>query len=272
MTDRDYDPERAADPFNFYVTEVAYVIERTPNPAWRLRHFSNSQSHILVLALAGAAHYEIAGTAHRIERGHLAFMPAGTEHTAESDRRAPWHFLSVAFQLGGRGADEETLRTLPSVLADVSPEVPRVFREMHAAWVSRQPGHHLQVRALTGWAMHQVVRAAVDAKTPQPYTGRIAAITRTIRENVTTTYSVNELAALAGLSPSHFRLVFKRVTGLTVTTYQQRVKIAKATEYLASGEYNVTETARLAGFSDVYYFSRTFKRITGYNPSILSRR
>lgn len=271
MTDRDYDPERAADPFNMYVTDVVYVIERTPNPTWRLRHYSNSQSHILVLALAGAAHYEIAGTAHRVERGHLAFMPAGTEHTAMSDHRTPWHFLSVAFQLGGRSANVETLQALPSVLTDVSPEAPRIFRDMHAAWVGRQPGHHLQVRALTGWAMHQVVRAAVEAAAPQPSAGRIAAITRTIREDVTRTYSVDELAALAGLSPSHFRLIFKRVTGLTVTTYQQRVKIAKATEYLVSGEYNVTETARLTGFSDVYYFSRSFKRITGTNPSVVSR-
>jgi AraC-like DNA-binding protein len=39
------------------------------------------------------------------------------------------------------------------------------------------------------------------------------AITRTIQDNFWKTYTIDELAGMARLSPSHFRYTFKRVTG-----------------------------------------------------------
>jgi two-component system response regulator YesN len=38
-------------------------------------------------------------------------------------------------------------------------------------------------------------------------------------------------------------------------------------ELLLTGEYSVSEVAGLAGFNDISYFSREFKRATGVSPS-----
>lgn len=262
-----------SDPFDVTVTEIEFVIDRPPDPAWRIRDFVNERSHLIAVALTGRAHYKIAGTPYHIREGNLIFMPVGTEHTASSDTRAPWHFMSVAFDTAARsGGAAEALRRLPSVTERMPPEVPSAFRDMYAAWIAREPGYLLRIRAHVARILSHVVREHSLPALLQPHTVRISAITRLLVEDYARTYSVDELAERAGLSPSHFRLVFRRVTGMTVTAYQQRVKIAKATEFLVSGEYNVTQTASLTGFSDVYYFSRTFKRITGANPSTLSRR
>ncbi len=143
---------------------------------------------------------------------------------------------------------------------------------MYAAWAGHEPGTISECAAsspgcCTRWCGRRGWRNPLSQ-----YASRIAGITKDDSREHHDTYSVEELASLAGLSPSHFRLIFKRVTGLTVTAYQQHAKVAKAVEYLVSGEYNVTETAGMTtGFSDVYYFSRTFKKITGRNPSVLSR-
>jgi len=99
----------------------------------------------------------------------------------------------------------------------------------------------------------------------------MAAITETLLEHYDRTYSVDELAKRADLSPSHFRTMFKQATGMTATSYQQHLKISKATEFLSSGEYNVTEAARATGFRDVYYFSHLYKKLTGSNPSDVAR-
>jgi AraC-like DNA-binding protein len=46
-----------------------------------------------------------------------------------------------------------------------------------------------------------------------------------------------------------------------------RIEIAK--NMLYSGEYSVSQVAEQCGFSDIYYFSKAFKKAVGVNPSIL---
>lgn len=67
-------------------------------------------------------------------------------------------------------------------------------------------------------------------------------------------------------SPSTFRRLFRAYTGMSPLQYVNHLRIRKATSMLQSGMYTVTETAALLGFSDVYYFSRYYKKCTGHSP------
>jgi AraC-like DNA-binding protein len=145
------------------------------------------------------------------------------------------------------------------------------FTELQTIWADRQPGYITQARAVVTTIVHRIIAAHSAPQLRSPHARRIAKVLEMILANWQETYSVNDLADVAGLSPSHFRVMFKQMTGHTVTAYQQRVKIEKATELLLSGEYNVTQTAMRTGFRDVYYFSRLYKKVTGRNPSDLAR-
>lgn len=254
------------------VTEIDYVIDRPPNPGWRIADFVNSRSHILAYAVSGRAFYRIAGVAHSIRTGALIFMPKGVDHTAASDPGDPWHFMSVAFDLSGGADDLAALTELPAVSYDVPQDLSGIFHGMYASWSARSPGFQLNIRGQTSIVLNQIIHEHLLPELRRPHTRRISEITAMLRENFAHTYSVDELADGCGLSPSHFRLTFKEVTGMTATAYQQHVKITKAIEFLTSGEFNVTETARLSGFRDVYYFSRLFKKVTGTPPSALTKR
>lgn len=260
------------DAFDVTVTDIEYVIDREPNPAWRIQNFVNARSNILAYALSGRAHYQIDGDPYAITRGALIFMPRTMVHTASSDPEQPWHFLSVAFDLHPDGADSlEPLWELPTVSYGLALELGGMFRDMYAAWTQKTPGYQVKIRGLVSTILYEVINEHSLPARQDPHARRIAAVTKMLRENYASSYSVEELAAQVGLSPSHFRLMFKRVTGMTATAYQQNLKITKAIEFLASGEYNVTETARRTGFRDVYYFSRLFRKLTGSNPSAISK-
>ncbi|MGC4945643.1 helix-turn-helix domain-containing protein [Streptomyces sp. DT224] len=247
------------------------MLIRQTTADWRISNHANTQSHIMVYAVSGKADYEIAGQAYRIRPGALILMPRGTPHTASSDQEDPWHFMSVAFRVTTTDRDPDALLgTLPVMSTDLSGGVATSFAQLHTAWASREPGYLLQMRGLTSAVLFRVIQNHRRTTTEAPHTRRISAITQLLTDNFATTYSVQQLAALSGFSPSHFRTVFKKVTGLSATAYQQHVKIAKATEFLSSGEFNVTETARLTGFRDVHYFSRLYKQMTGISPSHLS--
>ncbi|MEV0849627.1 AraC family transcriptional regulator [Streptomyces sp. NPDC049954] len=258
------------DPFDCAVSDIDYVLIRQTGPNWRITNHANTQSHIMVYAVSGKADYEIAGQAYRIRPGALILMPRGTVHTASSDQEDPWHFMSVAFRVTAAGQDPDALLgTLPVVSTDLSGGVTTSFAQLHTAWTSREPGSSLQMRGLTSAVLFRVIQKHGQSTLEAPHARRISAIIQLLADNYATTYTVQQLAALSGFSPSHFRTTFKKVTGVSATAYQQNVKIAKATEFLRSGEFNVTETARLTGFRDVHYFSRLYKKMTGTSPSHL---
>lgn len=45
------------------------------------------------------------------------------------------------------------------------------------------------------------------------------------------------------------------------------LKVEKAQQLLLSGKVNVTEAARMAGFSSIHVLSKTFKNYLGISPS-----
>lgn len=59
---------------------------------------------------------------------------------------------------------------------------------------------------------------------------------------------------------------FRKEYGLTVMEYVQKKRMAQAEKLLRETDQSIKEIALLAGFSDVEYFSRCFKKIHGCPP------
>lgn len=74
--------------------------------------------------------------------------------------------------------------------------------------------------------------------------------------------SVSDLAAQARLSPAQFRRLFRRHTGAPPAPFIIAQRIARAKERLAAGD-SMKRVAQATGFSDVFHFMRTFKRVVG---------
>ncbi len=82
-------------------------------------------------------------------------------------------------------------------------------------------------------------------------------------ENVT----MNDLSAVAGLSPDYMARKFKSALHMTPSEYVRKFRIARAMELLCTTECSVAEVARRTGFSDVSLFSRVFKQSVGLPPA-----
>lgn len=80
------------------------------------------------------------------------------------------------------------------------------------------------------------------------------------------TPSLQELAMLAGVHPSHLARSFQRSQGTTVGDYQRGLRIELARKALAEQDRSIADVATVAGFSDQSHFARVFKRATGETP------
>ncbi len=74
------------------------------------------------------------------------------------------------------------------------------------------------------------------------------------------------LASLTNISEVYFRKLFVKTFSTTPHEYIVNLRIEKAKRMLLEGK-NVSETAQLCGFSNLYYFSGAFKKIVGASPS-----
>ena len=81
------------------------------------------------------------------------------------------------------------------------------------------------------------------------------------RENL----SLSGLATLAGLSRSHLSRMFHQETELTLSAYQQQLRINQAKKLLTQG-LSIAKVATAVGFSDQSHLGRHFKRIVGVTP------
>ena len=87
-----------------------------------------------------------------------------------------------------------------------------------------------------------------------------------MNERVAEQLSVSELAANLNISVSSLKRLFDKYAGMSVHKYFLSLKIKTATIMLKSG-MTVNEVSDTLGFSSQGYFSATYKRETGNNPS-----
>jgi two-component system, response regulator YesN len=83
---------------------------------------------------------------------------------------------------------------------------------------------------------------------------------------------VEDVAKSVFLSPSYFKQLFKKETGLSFTDFLMDVRIKKAKELLVSTEKNITEIAFDTGYHDSNYFSTVFKQTVGESPTAFRKR
>ena len=80
-------------------------------------------------------------------------------------------------------------------------------------------------------------------------------------------FSVTALATQAEMSEVHFRRCFKQIYHVSPQQYLTELRLARAKELLKYDTTPIAEIAQESGFADPCYFSRLFKRKTGYAPS-----
>ena len=76
---------------------------------------------------------------------------------------------------------------------------------------------------------------------------------------------LSEAAERSGVSNSYLSYIFKQETGGNFSTALTRHRIEEAKKLLATTTLKIYQIAEQVGFSNPYYFSKVFKKISGYS-------
>jgi AraC family transcriptional regulator len=96
---------------------------------------------------------------------------------------------------------------------------------------------------------------------------RLRAVVEYIEEHLAAGTTLEQIAAVARLSPYHFARQFKAATGLPPHQYVIARRVERAQQHLQGDRgLSLAEVAACAGFSDQSQFSHHFKRLVGVTP------
>jgi AraC family transcriptional regulator len=204
----------------------------------------------------------------------ICFKPAGMEGWLCSDTGGSFRAVSVIF-------DKSAFASGP--LADVDPRKlaePRMMfsnarlwklaLDLTSEWNDPREFTPLYCDSIMAMMLIELVRAGAPERG-----GRKGGLTRAqlnraieyIEQNPVDRVRLSELAALTGLSLSHFSHAFRQSTGMPPYRWQLNARVRKAQELLIEGAQPLAAIALATGFSDQAHFTRTFRQITGSTPA-----
>lgn len=163
-----------------------------------------------------------------------------------------------------------SFQTTPDEPTGLSPLMKLLFMEK----VSNRPGasqacnhlmHLIMIEALRAWyeqgsATYQGVLKAY--KDP-----RIVAVLNAIHAAPAKSWTLSELAGIAGMSRAGFSKNFSELTGRSPVSYVTCWRMLIASKRLRTGSKSVKEISFSLGYKSESIFSTAFKRIYGVSPS-----
>ena len=91
-------------------------------------------------------------------------------------------------------------------------------------------------------------------------------VIRYLKSHLYDRVTIAEICEALSYNKSYIFQQFKKATNCSVMAYFTRLKIERAKRMLRESSYSVTEISDRLSFDTPNYFSKTFKRITGYTP------
>jgi AraC family transcriptional regulator len=207
--------------------------------------------------------------------GDIDILPAGLSGVWEDETAGTVLLLRMtqAFwreAADGMGVDPEQAQLDPRFqLKD--PRIEHIGWALKAELEADEPGGPLYTESLGNALAVHLLRRYAGAATIRPRRGLSAVQRRRVLDHIEghldDRMSLSELAAVAGISVSHFKSLFKATTGLSVHRYVMERRVERAKTLLLGGALPMSAIALEAGFAHQSHMARAMRRILGVTPS-----
>lgn len=95
---------------------------------------------------------------------------------------------------------------------------------------------------------------------------RLKQVLAFIEDNLNADLSLNDIAAVAGVSLSHCKVLFQQSTGLPIHQYLIRRRVERAASLLREGSLPISQVALEAGFAHQSHLAMHMRRVLGISP------
>lgn len=256
--------------------------------AWRISPVRSSRLHIHNCLEVGICHDQ---NGHMIMGSEeIAFHPdyvtciaRNVPHTtwSEPGEHSLWSYLYIdaVALLGSQGiARMPNLSAMHHMLATCHfvlppgefPWAAPLLRAVLEEYRSKEAGFQNAIRALLELFFIRLVR--IEEKTPVPEKDEpsLAVLTPALdylHTHYATDFSMEDLADLCHISPTHFRRLFHTQIGMSPLMFLHQLRILKSCSLLKSTNSTISDIAIAVGYTSLSSFNLFFRRFMNTTPS-----
>lgn len=227
--------------------------------------------HELILCLSGRGWVQIAGKRHEVGPEELLWVNCHHPYAYGAISKDPWELYWIRIE--GRPLDRVAnlleIRSHPVIKSFSARaaivEFERVFRHMAGNRPSDAALVNAAITAIIAFAFEARLADADDLRPELPLP--VQKSLEKMRLYFHSPIRVSDLAVLSGMSESHFSRLFKACIGTSPIDWLRRERINQAKHRLIESEDPIKEIARQVGYSDQFFFSKDFKKMTKLTPT-----
>lgn len=252
-----------------YFPAITFFVHRVCTPSWEIiPQFIDF--HDLTYIYGGKGQYLINGQCYPVQAGDLLCIPAMTWREASTDLDNPLQLYAFNFHLFDHALAPAVL-DLP-LLTNIGIHKELLYRlsTMERVWALKEPTYQLMSVSVFLEILHHIMLAIRVDKSSYG-DARVQQVADYVLENLHRQITTQELAALVSLHPVYLNSLVQRHTGDTLRAFINRIRINVAEDAIIHERLSITDAAIRYGFSDIFYFSKTFKKIKGYPPSHIKK-
>lgn len=221
---------------------------------------------------SGKCRFLLKDTIHNMTAGDLVFIAPGELHHALYDMGEDCEIVAIYFKKEYIGLPvEQPPRSFLGGFPDLYQERLRSLLSQMLAENTRLDDYssHFERCYLDELLLMLMRYSVMNEQEPDLVGSRDADIQRTtkyIYANFRNPLTLDEVAEIAGLSPTYFSKKFKQTTGMGFKEYLNFVRLKHAQAALLTTDSSITSIALEYGFNDSNYFKDLFKKVYGKSP------
>lgn len=259
--------------YDAILPRLDYFIYRNAEPSWTITPCV-IDFHDVTYVLDGEACYQLDDKMVTVKKGDLLYVPPGTFRQGWLTGIKKYELYALNFLLNdmeGNAVQHLPFNTVTPI--GIHPELILLYKELSLVWLMQGNGFRLTTRAYVELIISKLLDFAVYKNPVSVADLRVRQVIEYITAHYEQPLTLHELADMVHLSPSYLSALFAQNMGMNLSHYINVIRVNHAESMLMNNMSNVTETSQACGFCDVYYFSRVFTRLKGYNPKdIIGKR
>ncbi len=242
-------------------------VSHTASNVWSRNEKIPRNCEGIMYFVSGSIEYEFGDCVFRSYPGCVLKLPTGTPYRGKRLNGDPIEIYLVDFACIGSNFD---MFPIPYSFSPSDPESTlKEFKEILHIYEKRSICSYLECKAAVTKLLCSLARDVAVNKCRYGEESRIMQMCEYIRrECVSVDFRVSDVSDHFHISDAHLRRLFASEIHMSPVSYltTARVELAKS-KLISNGEMSIGEIAYACGFSSVYYFSSTFKRVVGCTPS-----
>jgi AraC-like DNA-binding protein len=211
--------------------------------------------HEITIVLDGKLEYTVDDTPYSVEKGDIIYLKKGSIRRRKPIENS--NYVSLNFY-----SDE--VFDFPVLFKDGASDILRsLLRALDGIYQYTANLKDERFPILLQSVVLQL-KAQLKAEREHPL---VSQIKRFVKNNLDKKLNLETIGGSTFFSPIYCEKVFKKETGKSIIDYILDERIAMSKTLLREGSFPLAKIAEIVGFSDYNYFSRTFKKRTGYTPT-----